>query len=338
MKVGLIGCGGMGTVHNLSLKALSNKLDIEVAAVADCRPEFLDRAAQQWTNVKKYTWGMDLIQDADVDAVHICLPSYLHAEHAIAAMEKGYHTLIEKPVCLSRTDCEKLLEAERRTGVKVMVGQVVRYFDEYRYLKEVYDQNTYGKLKSIQMHRISGDVTWGYEDWFHDEKKSGSVVLDLHIHDVDFLRYLIGEPDTFTVNSTSFDSGMVNHIVTSYKFGDVFAVVEGAWDVSPKLPFEAYYRACFEDATIVYCNLHQPSLVVYHKDGRVITPELTPEYSAEDNTAGINLSSIGPYYTEIKDFYECIRDNKPFSIAPLTEGIQSVLLAMKELEQTKGDK
>ena len=222
-----------------------------------------------------------------MDAVHICLPSYLHVEHAIAAMERGFHTLIEKPVCLSRDDCDKLMDAERRTGVRVMVGQVVRYFDEYRYLKEVYDQKTYGKLKSIQMHRISGDVTWGYEDWFHDEKKSGSVVLDLHIHDVDFLRYMIGEPDTFTVNSTSFDTGMVNQIVTSYKFGDVFAVVEGTWDVSPKLPFEAYYRACFEDATIVYSNLHQPALVVYHKDGRIITPELTPEYSAEDNTAGI---------------------------------------------------
>lgn len=48
MKIGLIGCGGMGTTHNLSLKALSGKMDVEVTALADCRQEFLERAAKQW--------------------------------------------------------------------------------------------------------------------------------------------------------------------------------------------------------------------------------------------------------------------------------------------------
>lgn len=52
-----------------------------------------------------------------------------------------------------------------------MVGQVVRAFDEYRYLKEVYDNKTLGKLKSIVMQRVSGNVRWGFEGWFHDEKR-----------------------------------------------------------------------------------------------------------------------------------------------------------------------
>lgn len=89
MKIGLIGCGGMGTTHNLSLKALSGKMDVEVTALADCRQEFLERAAKQWPGAKTYTTGMELLREEELDAVHICLPSYLHAEHAIAAMEKG---------------------------------------------------------------------------------------------------------------------------------------------------------------------------------------------------------------------------------------------------------
>ena len=86
-------------------------------------------------------------------------------------MKKGMNVLVEKPVCLTREEGELLLETQKETGVKVMVGQVVRAFDEYRYLKEVYDNKTLGKLKSIVMQRVSGNVRWGFEGWFHDEKR-----------------------------------------------------------------------------------------------------------------------------------------------------------------------
>ena len=178
-----------------------------------------------------------------MDIVHICLPNYLHVSNAVAAMEKGMNVFVEKPVCLTREDADAILDAEKRTGMKVMVGQVVRSFEEYRYLKKVYDDKTFGKLRSIVMRRISGDVRWGFEDWFHDEKRSGSVVLDLHVNDLDFLRYMLGEPDNFEVRATPFDSGMINQIITTYEFGNVFASVEGVWDISPALKFEASFRA-----------------------------------------------------------------------------------------------
>ena len=177
-------------------------MDVEVVALADCREEFLQKAAAEFPEARTYTYGMELIERENLDAVHICLPSYLHTEHAVAAMKKGMNVLVEKPVCLTREEGELLLETQKETGVKVMVGQVVRAFDEYRYLKEVYVNKTLGKLKSIVMQRVSGNVRWGFEGWFHDEKKSGSVVLDLHIHDLDFLRYMLGEPDDFEVRAT----------------------------------------------------------------------------------------------------------------------------------------
>lgn len=335
MKVGVIGCGGMGTTHNLSLKALSGKMDVEVAALADCREEFLERASKQWPEARKYTTGMDLVREEELDAVHICLPSYLHAEMAVAAMEKGMHVFVEKPVCLTGEDCKRLLEVQKKTGVKVMVGQVVRSFEEYRYLKEAYEKKTFGELKSIVMQRISGDTKWGYEDWFHEEKKSGSVVLDLHIHDLDFLRYMLGEPDSFTVKATAFPSGMINQVVTSYQFGSVFATAEGIWDVCTALPFESSFRACFEDATIIYRGNDTPSLQVYHKGERISVPELTVEWTMHDESAGINISDLGPYYTEIKYFYECLAQEKEIVRAPLEEGVKSVLLGLKELEAGK---
>lgn len=335
MKVGVIGCGGMGTTHYLSLKALSEQMDVEVVALADCRKEFLDKAAAHFPNARTYEKGMDLIENEQLDSVHVCLPSYLHVSHAVAAMEKGMNVFVEKPVCLTSEEGEEILAAEKRTGRKVMVGQVVRCFDEYRYLKEVFDKKCFGNLRSMVMKRISGDVRWGFEDWFHDEKKSGSVVLDLHIHDLDFLRYMLGEPDCFQVKASAFESGMINQIITEYEFGNVFVSTEGIWDISPAIKFEAGFRACFEEATVVYNGNQNPALVVYKKDGTVEYPELHSEYAVEDTSAGINISNLGPYYTEIKYFIQCVLNEKPIELAPVSEGVKSVELALKEWEAAK---
>lgn len=335
MRVGVIGCGGMGTTHYLSLKALSAQMDVEVAALADCRKEFLDKASSYFPYAKTYDYGMELIEREKLDAVHICLPTNLHVSHAVAAMERKMHVLVEKPVCLTREEGQQILEAEKRTGRKAMAGQVLRSFEEYRYLKQVYDNRTFGQLKSMGMERISGDVQWGFEDWFHDEKKSGSVVLDLHVHDLDFLRYMLGEPDRFDVRATAFPSGMINQIITTYEFGNLFVTAQGIWDISPSLQFQAGFRACFEDATVVFDSAKKPSLTVYKKDGTVEVPELTPEYEMDDDTAGINISNLGPYYTEIKYFLQCVMDGKPVELAPLEEGVKSVELALREWEAAK---
>ena len=335
MKVGVIGCGGMGTTHYQALKALSAQMDVQVVALAECREEFMNRAAQCFPEARKYATGMELLENEKLDVVHICLPSYLHVSHAVAAMKKGMNVFLEKPVCLTEEEGKLLLETEKRTGVLAMAGQVVRAFDEYDFLKKAYDNGTYGKLRSIDMKRLSGNVTWGFEDWFHDEAKSGSAVLDLHVHDLDFLRYLLGEPDEIDVRAAAFESGMVNQVVTAYQFGDVFAVAEGLWDVSPALPFEASYRASFENATVVFNCTRSPALTVYHADGTVEVPELKPEYAAESDMAGINISNLGPYYTEIKYFMECVRDGKKIELAPLAEGVKSVLLAQAELAKAK---
>lgn len=129
MKVGLIGCGGMGKTHNLSLKALSGNMDIEVTALADLREEFLEKAAEYWPEARLYKTGMELLEKEDLNSVHICLPSHLHTGHAVAAMDRGIHVFVEKPVCLTKQEGDRLLEAKGKNKVQVMVGQVVRFFD-----------------------------------------------------------------------------------------------------------------------------------------------------------------------------------------------------------------
>lgn len=330
LKAALIGCGGMGMTHNLSLKALAEEMDVEVVAIADCRKEFLEKGAAVWPDARTYGTGMELIEKETPDFVHICLPSYLHAEHAIAAMRRGCHVFVEKPVCLTQEECEQLLAAERETGVKVMVGQVLRSFPEYLYLKKVYEEGSLGELKSLVMQRICGRVKWGFENWFHDEKKSGSVVLDLHIHDLDFLRYMMGEPDSFEVKASAYDTGMINHIAATYEYGRAFVTAEAIWDESPSLEFEPSFRANFAEGTLSFNGTKTPSLTLFKKDGEIEYPDLQVK-QMHDTSMGINISDLGPYYLEIRYFIECIKQDRKVELAPLEEGVRSVLLGIKEL-------
>ena len=112
--------------------------------------------ASYFPEAATYEYGMELIEKEQLDIVHICLPSYLHAEHAVKALEKGMNVLVEKPVCLTEEDCQMLLEAEKRSGKKVMVGQVVRSFEEYKYLKEAYDTEKFGKLSLVYINLHTG--------------------------------------------------------------------------------------------------------------------------------------------------------------------------------------
>ena len=321
----------MGSVHNNCLKALSGTMDVEVTAIAECRKEFLDRAKALWPKAALYETGMDLLENEDVELVHICLPSYLHASHAVRAMEKGMNVMLEKPACLTEEECLLLQKTQQETGAKVMIGQVLRSFREYEYLKQAYSDGRFGRLRSIVMQRVSGDVTWGFEDWFHDAKKSGSVVLDLHIHDADFLRYMLGEPDDVrVVEATRFSGGTVNHIVTSYRFGGVQALAEGLWDLSPALPFRASFRAMFDEATVVFDSKAEPAVVVYKRDGGTFAPELAEEALAAQQSSGLNISARGPYLEEIRYFLECLDRGLTNERAPLSEGIKSVRLALRE--------
>lgn len=331
MKVGMIGVGGMGSTHNSAVKALSETKDITVTAIADATPENLAKAAGLWPGVHTYSDGMELLQKEDLDCVHICTPSYLHAGLATAAMDRGFHVLVEKPMALTEEDCAGMIAARDRNHVRAMVGQVVRFFPEYRFLKEAYEKNTYGHLKSLVMQRLSQNVLWGYQSWFQDERKSGSVVLDLHIHDGDFLLYMLGEPKDLQVQATAYDTGMINQIITTYSYPGLFVTAEGLWDTTPVLPFHPSYRAYFEEATITFDGCEKPSVTVRKKDGSIETPALQTESALDACRSGINIQSLGPYFTEISYFYDCLEKNVSPDIASLEAAAASVKLMLREL-------
>ena len=330
IKVGLIGCGFMGGMHAACYAALAS-LGVKVVAVADVRPEFAKKLAGEDTAI--YETGMDLIANADVDVVDICLPTHLHTAHAVAAMKAGKNVFVEKPVCFNDEEMDLLLATEKETGAKVQVGQVIRQWTEYVWLKQTVDSGVYGKVLHGQFRRLSSRPTWAWENWLHQVDKSGGVAVDMHVHDVDFVRYILGEPDTVQALAYRDEEGVIQQINTLFGYGkDVSISVEAGWNYPADFPFTADFRVKFEKATVVNAA---GALTVYPNEGGAFNPELAEEFQG-DNDIGGNVSSLGGYYNELKYFVEGLQGKNDLSVATIAEAIKSVQLVKKEVAAAGG--
>ena len=333
LKIGLIGAGFMGGMHAACYQALADE-GVCVTAVADLRDEKAEAIAEK-SGAVIYKTGFELIASADVDAIDICLPTYLHTEHAVAAMQKGLAVFIEKPVCLTESDMDLLIRTAKETKVPVMVGQCIRLWSEYAWLKKVIEEKRYGSLISGVFTRVSPSPTWSWENWLNNPQCSGTVATDMHVHDVDFVRYILGEPTKIAATAARDADGIIQQIFSTFEYDRAIVTVEACWDYPQAFPFEMSYRIKFDDASIVFSSTANPSLVVYTNDGEKIVPELEKEYEGENNIGG-NLSSLGAYYTELKYFTHALVHDLPLEISPLDDAIESVRLVNREIEIAGG--
>ena len=329
IKVGLIGCGFMGGMHAACYAALAD-LGVKVTAVADVRPEF---AAKLANGAEIYATGMELIEKADVDVVDVCLPTHLHAAHAVAAMKAGKNVFVEKPIAFADEDMELILKTEAETGVKVQVGQVIRQWTEYVWLKKTVDAGIFGKVKHGAFRRLSGKPTWAWENWLHQVDKSGGVAVDMHVHDVDFVRYILGEPDVVKAHARRDAEGAIQQINAVYGYGkDVSVAVEAGWDYPATFPFTADFRVEFEKATVIGGG---GVVNVYPMEGEAYQAQLEEEFQG-DNDIGGNVSSLGGYYNELKYFVEGLQGKNDLSVATVSEAVKSVQLVKREIEAAGG--
>ena len=203
-----------------------------------------------------------------------------------------------------------------------MVGQCVRMWPSYVYLKDIYDSKKYGKLKRISLKRNSSLPAWGWENWYANDEKSGSAIFDLHIHDIDYLRYLMGEPEKIDCYGDKL------YIKSILRYKDCMAEIENSWDFPKSFPFNTGFRADFEEASL---TLQGKKINIYENSGRLL--QVDPDNDYDDERMGEKISSLGGYFYELKYFYDCLLKNEEIKIATLDEAISSVKLIYKEIER-----
>lgn len=313
LKVALVGVGGISGAH---IPAWEKRRDAELVALCDIRAEQMEK----YKNKHCYTDFDEMLKNEKIDILDICLPTYLHAEFAIKAMNMGINVICEKPVSLNAADIARVYSTAKSNNVKFMVAQVLRFWPEYSIIKKIYDTGKYGRLLSGYMGRLGVRPKWSWDDWMMDEDRSGLVPFDLHIHDLDFIVYAFGKPKEFKdYRARSENQDYINSI---YEYDGFFITTEAAWYDAP-YPFAANFRFQFEKALAVFEN---DEMTIYEKDGKIFKPVS----AAGEYTGDIGLPKSNAYSNEINYFADCVLSGaEPDRVKPAElETVISILKAL----------
>ena len=294
LKIGLVGVGGISHSH---IDAWEKMEDAQLIAMCDIRPERMEK----FPDKHRYTDFDEMLNNEEFDIIDICLPTYLHADFAVKAMERGINVITEKPISLKEEDIDRVYTTAEKNNVKFMVAQVLRFWPEYELLKEIYETKKYGKLLSGTMTRLGCYPRWSWDGWMMDEKRSGLVPFDLHIHDLDFMVYAFGMPKVAHQYRSKLPDQ--DFISINYDFGDFQINSEASW-YATSYPFTAEFRFQFENAVVANEN---GKMLIHLRDDKKI--DLSEE--AEGETGDINLPKSNAYANEIRYFADCVINNTP---------------------------
>jgi len=314
IKTGIIGQGFIGKMH---LAVLRRSKLATVTAVADREPSNLaDKAVGgniaiegdiSLDGVAKYEDGDALLRDADVEAVLITLPTFLHKEFILKAVEAGKHILCEKPLVLNRV---------------VMSAQCIRFWPVYAEARNSIRRGTYGKLLAASFSRQSEKPAWSNQGWSHEETRSGGAILDLHIHDVDFVNYLLGAPDRVEAIGCDLPGEGVAQVNACYTYTDGPVVaLDGGWLHPAGFPFRMAFRMELEHAAMEFNSQIDPNLHIYTNEGKHLTPELSPDDG---------------YAHEHAYFLRCIMEGKKAEEASFESAVASIALVERERAAIRG--
>ncbi len=322
IKVGLIGCGFMGAMHANCYKNIDG---VKVVAFADVRKEKAEELAKG-TDAIIFGDGKDLIEKADVDIIDICLPTFLHAEYALLAMDKVKYLFVEKPVALTNEQAKKMLEKSEKTGCNVQVGQVIRFWDEYVELKKIIESGKYGKVINANFRRLSPRPTWGWNSWLLDDKLSGGAAQDLHVHDTDYVLSVFGKPKQFySVKNTIGEKN--SYINTLMQYKDFVVTVEGTWDLPSTRPFEATFRVVFEKATVENAG----GKFMLYTDGKAEEIKIEKK-QLKGGVEGGNISDLGGYYNELVYFTDKAKAKENIEKATSLDAAESLKFVLGEID------
>lgn len=260
VNIGIVGMGFMGTTHYQAAKGLDGG---RVCAIVTRDPK---KKRGDWSDVKGnlgtgggqedlsdvnvYDSLDELLADDQVQLVDICLPSPMHRDAAIRALEAGKDVLVEKPIALTTEDADAMVAASQRTGRRLLVGHVLRFFPEFAYLKQRVEAGDFGPLTALHLKRVIAQSNWRTNERASD---NGGIVLDLLVHDADFVQFLAGMPNQVFASGVRNDFGHISYVAGQfvYENGPAVSVHCGGIAV-PSIPFEHGFDAYFDRATVSF--------------------------------------------------------------------------------------
>jgi len=331
-RVALIGCGWAGGRHAAAFVQYGARI-LWAVDVNRAKAEALARACSADHVSTDYRQAL---QDAEVDAVSICLPHALHAQVAVEAAEAGKHILCEKPIAATLAEADQMIASAERAGVVLMIAENVRYEPLYQKARELLQDRAIGQPALIQMTRECYLVQSLLEErpWFLDRQMAaGGIMMSGGIHDFETMRLLLGEIESVSAlrapqRFPQMEGDDTSVALVRFKSGAVGTLVES-------FIMKSLTTATGPEVHTLRIDGELGSLAV--RGGRTI--RLFSE--REDYRPGgelvqhdIHVPKVDTFALEVAHFMECVRTGKE----PLTSGrlqrraLEAVLAAYRSME------
>jgi predicted dehydrogenase len=231
----------------------------------------------------------ELVAAEDVEVVDICLPTAFHKDFALKAAGEGKNVILEKPIARTSEDAREILDAFSGEGPRIFVGHVVRFFPEYVGIKEKIDAGELGRIGVVRTSRRSPFLR-GWNDWYADWRASGGVLVDLLIHDFDFLRWALGDVErVYARGVLGREYNRLDYALVTLRFeGGAIAHVEGHWGFPG--PFNYSIEVAGSRALLTMDS----------------TEPATLEMIGAQSEASDLASGTSPYEVQLAHFIRCI--------------------------------
>ncbi len=344
LKIAIIGVGGIAGVHYSAYKKLSN---VEVYALCDINEKQLNKRGAEWGINRLYTDVNEMLAALpEIDAVSVCTWNSAHAYCTIAALNAGKHVLCEKPMCMSVEEALEMKAAQERSGKLLMIGFVRRSGNDCRIIKEFIDNDALGEIYYAKATYLRRNGNPG--GWFGDKSRSGGgPLIDLGVHVIDLVRYLMGNPKPVSVYGVTFEKlGNRPNIKTGKAYLSVSAGNNDICDVedlaSALIRFDNGAVISIEASFSLNIKNDEGCIQLFGtKGGAKLDPEL--ELYGESNGYMTNTTLQartafdfnGLFDSEIRHFISCITDGVS-CIAPAQDGVDmmKILCAIYESART----
>jgi predicted dehydrogenase len=331
LNIAVVGLGFMGTTHIRAWRAVPGT---RIAAVCDAvrlpvdgdlsfgggnlgpaEPLRLDMSV-----VKATKRIEDLLADPAIDVVDLCVPTAVHPELAIAALQAGKHVICEKPLARTSAMARRIVEAARSAKGFFMPAMCLRFWPHYAWVKQAVDGGRLGRVLAARFRRVGEPPGWSPE--FLDGARSGGALLDLHIHDADFVQFCFGRPRAVFATGFTLLSGAIDYVSAIYQVaGGASVTAEGSWLMAEGHGFNMAYTFIFERATVDYDMARGAEALRLFEKGQ--KPQT------------ISLDGPDGYVNELSHMAESIRAGRPPSIVTGNDGLAAVEICEAEEESIR---
>ena len=287
VKVGIVGCGNIFTMHATSCHHLENGC---LVGVCDIKKDRADAAAAKY-DVPAYYDYKELIDPEKIDAVHICVPHYMHPVISRYALEHGVHVLCEKPMSINYADGEANVRLAEEKDLRYGIIFQCRYNDTSKMVRECLDNGSLGKVISARctLTWCKPDSYYSQSDWKGTwDKEGGGVIIDQAIHSLDLANWFIGsEPVEVQASIANRAHAIMNVDDTGEGF---IRYANGA-----TLSFWAMNNYGFDDDIEIRLYCEKGKVVMSYDDARI-------QFN-DGRVLSVSQTSDGIYYEGGKDYW-----------------------------------